>query len=498
MRKFSLIFALAILLIPSAQVHAEKDPGSLYLESIKLFRAGQYEQARERFAEILTGYPDSRFAQDAAFKIGESYYRQGSFEKAGGYFRLYLEHFSTGKNCRDAKTRLDQCEKKVGREILAANPLMKNRSGPLRLVQVNRFADPNYKALERRLAAWSAQGVNAVIVPGFHLGESTRHAFLAADIPAGPYFRTGSTRTEGSEVVDRLATIAHKYGIELILEFPARALPLEPRDRKWHPVKKVFTEGDGPDFFSVEVQSKLATYVTEAVAGPVDGIYFSELSLIPIEGFSENALAAYKEATIPNNEPGSLFENAEISPLGILSFDPAEGYENVALIKQRQIATLASTLAETARKRNPNFKVFTEVARQAITDPADGLLWHSQSVEDLVNPPFSGVIFRVNLHRDQSGAPLTEKGRSDSIARLLNAAASLTGSPAQVQVILEVIDSVTKKPLPEHYVSTAIGPNAGSKPFGIGLFDIPPGYDIKTALSPGIVPGATQEQGAVE
>ena len=53
-----------------------------YKDAYETFQKGEYKAAREKFQKYLEAYPGSKYADNALYWIGESYYNEKSYEKA--------------------------------------------------------------------------------------------------------------------------------------------------------------------------------------------------------------------------------------------------------------------------------------------------------------------------------------------------------------------------------------------------------------------------------
>src|SRR5207302_7075697 len=70
------------------------------LPAEELYRLGEqdlarsrYEDARSRFKDIVARHPDSSYAPRARFLIGETYFREGEFDKAVKEFEAFLAFY---------------------------------------------------------------------------------------------------------------------------------------------------------------------------------------------------------------------------------------------------------------------------------------------------------------------------------------------------------------------------------------------------------------------
>src|SRR5438876_7912519 len=89
--------ATLLLLGGCAWLSARPQP---VLPAEELYRLGEqdlarsrYEDARSRFKEIVARHPDSSYAPRARFLIGETYFREGEFDKAVKEFEAFLAFY---------------------------------------------------------------------------------------------------------------------------------------------------------------------------------------------------------------------------------------------------------------------------------------------------------------------------------------------------------------------------------------------------------------------
>ncbi len=60
----------------------EKDVKDLYMEAFKVYKANDFEDAREKFQTILKDYPENEYSDNSRFWIAESYYKEKNYEEA--------------------------------------------------------------------------------------------------------------------------------------------------------------------------------------------------------------------------------------------------------------------------------------------------------------------------------------------------------------------------------------------------------------------------------
>ena len=81
---------------PSAGGGGGADPKSLYDAAYNDFLKGNYDLSMREFQEYLTNFPNTDLSDNAAYWIGESYYRQRRFRQAIEQFDLVLTRYPKG------------------------------------------------------------------------------------------------------------------------------------------------------------------------------------------------------------------------------------------------------------------------------------------------------------------------------------------------------------------------------------------------------------------
>ncbi len=453
----------------------KNSPDKIYFEGVKLYRAGKYSLARERFFELLLLYPSSRFAPDSVYKIGESYYRESAYEKGGGFFRLYLERYSLGKNAADAKIRLGACEKIVGGKIDAAHPKTKRRGDPVRAVRIGWFFHPSLPALERSLAQLKLQGANAIIMPSMLLPGQKPHRVL--DKGAGPGALFHTTHTDVSqEIFQNIASMAHKYGFRLIAEFPVLSMPTGPRDLKWNPVSQVATPGSNLDIFAPKSLKIALGLIKDLAKNSIDGVLLSDIALPPLAGAGPHGIKAYIKAVGIAPAFSEIFlEPTEAAP-GVFNYKIDPGYTEIAKVKCEKVASFVKELAKAGKEENQNLEFYVELSPLSVKEPSEGMIRHSLDGENFIDPVLSGIFIEEDLLAISRAGALTEDSLSGSIERLLRGARAFTG-PDNIIFGIKIYDAVTRKTAPDWQTSAAIktGIKLGVKSFFASPWSL--GYD---------------------
>ncbi len=68
----------------------------LYRQALDAYRQQDFDRARRLFLELVEKYPYSKFYDNALFWIGQTYYREGKFDKAVEYFDRIINECDAG------------------------------------------------------------------------------------------------------------------------------------------------------------------------------------------------------------------------------------------------------------------------------------------------------------------------------------------------------------------------------------------------------------------
>jgi tol-pal system protein YbgF len=73
-----------------------------YMKAFGLYSADKYEEAIESFTAFIKAYPDSEFAANAQYWIGECYYTRSNLPKALDAFKKVISNYPKGNKVPDA------------------------------------------------------------------------------------------------------------------------------------------------------------------------------------------------------------------------------------------------------------------------------------------------------------------------------------------------------------------------------------------------------------
>jgi tol-pal system protein YbgF len=87
-----------------------------YEAAFRLYRAGDYQAAVERFQSFVQGHPQSDYADNALFWMGECYQKLGDYVLAAVTFERVSKEFPNGNKVPDALYRQAIALLEIGRQ----------------------------------------------------------------------------------------------------------------------------------------------------------------------------------------------------------------------------------------------------------------------------------------------------------------------------------------------------------------------------------------------
>ncbi len=126
----------------SAPVDKDSAPQDAYIKAFGLFSADNYSGAIESFEVFIKTYPDSEYAGNALYWVGECYYTQQDYNKALASFSKVITDYPKGNKVPDAML-------KVGYSLISMNEPAKARSELQSLVAKYPKSQAATKAKER-------------------------------------------------------------------------------------------------------------------------------------------------------------------------------------------------------------------------------------------------------------------------------------------------------------------------------------------------------------
>ena len=68
------------------EIAKNNDPALLYREGVSLYNDGDYNEAIDKFKQVMEGYPISPFAVDAELLLSDAYYSSAQYSDAASYY----------------------------------------------------------------------------------------------------------------------------------------------------------------------------------------------------------------------------------------------------------------------------------------------------------------------------------------------------------------------------------------------------------------------------
>lgn len=91
---------------PAASILPSGTPEAQYDFAIDLMKRGQYDQARQAFQEFLQLHPNHTLAGNSQYWLGETYYAQSDFKRAGDAFLTGYTTYASSNKAPDSLLKL--------------------------------------------------------------------------------------------------------------------------------------------------------------------------------------------------------------------------------------------------------------------------------------------------------------------------------------------------------------------------------------------------------
>lgn len=115
------ILCVVLLFVPAflTAAYAKKEDGQIYSQAIRESRSGNMDAAFMQLRSLLTGYPDSKYAENALFAVGEYYFLIADYDDSSRAFVKYLDDYPESKFISFALMYLLKIAEKRGDGLLA-------------------------------------------------------------------------------------------------------------------------------------------------------------------------------------------------------------------------------------------------------------------------------------------------------------------------------------------------------------------------------------------
>lgn len=102
----TLLFIISFHLFCSSALGLSQQGRGNYNEAVRFIKKKQYDFALMSFRSIARNFPDSMYAADSLFGIGEYFYNQGNNSEASKYFSEYVKLYPESEGAIFARAYL--------------------------------------------------------------------------------------------------------------------------------------------------------------------------------------------------------------------------------------------------------------------------------------------------------------------------------------------------------------------------------------------------------
>lgn len=103
---YILLFILCLLFLFDVPTLNGQSAEGLYREAIQFIKDKQYDFALLEFRAIIRDFPESKYAQESMFAMGEYFYTQGAYHEAIKNFAEYIRNYPDADGAIFAKAYL--------------------------------------------------------------------------------------------------------------------------------------------------------------------------------------------------------------------------------------------------------------------------------------------------------------------------------------------------------------------------------------------------------
>ena len=467
----------ALLGLAWAVSAASEDLAALYQKALKAFYAGEYVDAESDFATVYRLAPQAPYAADAAFKAGESAFRQERYAAAVRHFSHYLRAYPIGSSADEVKIRLAQARQKADRvdQIL---PLPEVRTDWPRLVAAwaDQLPFDDAKDLEKYLGSLAKNGYNAVVINAYKLpGAAPLTREEGPACPAGAYFAS-ATVPVCRDQLDEWIVNAHKFNLRLIAVLPVRSLVQntapEQWDRRFDPkTNELAADPRALDLFAPGAPERLAQIAAELAAAGPDAVWFGgDLEFPPDEGYSAGAIAAAEQSSNrPIDAPKLLaalpFDSTGRARQGLA--DPA--FAALCEARSGRLVAVLGQMIAAVKKVHPSCRLGAIVSAEAVADPMTALRDGGLDLDGLAGLPLDQLAADIDWRAWKLTRGLTAQKAYASMSDLSAQLARVVARPERGAAIFRGQSASAARPLPRWEIEGGIAAFMAGQTFGLVL-----------------------------
>jgi len=360
----SRVFLLGLILMtllsgclrpPTRSAQVEEQGWTELVEGIRSFEASRYLEAKRRFMKIIESYPGSPLLSEAQWLLARTYDAADEKQEAIRELRFFLKNYPKSLHEEEARlllSRLEHPDQKIVAVVWS----------PLSGWELEDYL----RAFRRR--------ANTVIISVFNQSSGR----------SGVFFQTSNAPV----LVDRLrewTETAHRIGFRVMASLPIREMRWatgahpEWRDARYDPNKGTLHSIEKLDLFNPEVKEMVLGLYRDLAGYPIDGIYISDLSYGPEEGWTPSAVRRYESLFAEGLDPGAV----SVGAVGGASEGPRPQFWHWTGWRSRYLSDLLKDLQADVRLHRPDLFWGAALPEVVLTQPLRGLAETSIDLLDL-------------------------------------------------------------------------------------------------------------------
>ncbi|MDE2304029.1 MAG: tol-pal system protein YbgF, partial [Gammaproteobacteria bacterium] len=99
------------------------DDAQAYQAAFDLLKKNQYDEAIAAFKRFLADHPQSEYADNAQYWLGETYYVNRDFDRALAAFRAVVDVYGQSRKLPDSMLKIGYCEYELKHDAAAKREL---------------------------------------------------------------------------------------------------------------------------------------------------------------------------------------------------------------------------------------------------------------------------------------------------------------------------------------------------------------------------------------
>jgi tetratricopeptide (TPR) repeat protein len=423
--------------------------GGMYDSAIEFFYQGRYDEAIERFSELVLASPNSKLVPYSQFMIGQCHLKMERNEEALRQFELYLKTYPDGDRVGEAEKGILISKEKLKGEKGRNEIISSQAKGMKRRIcaQVLYFDGKTLGEVEKKVKQLKNAGVDTLIVKAFQNKGDRIYKFATPLHEEGVYFKT-----EYAPVVDdilgKIAEIVHRNGLDIFAWITTRYANYgsegnpEYRCKSYNFETKKMELAKGFNLFHPDVVKRLEGLFRDLGRYPIDGILFQDdLILYHNEDFSNDANKAFLKEFGYSPHPDLFYIDPYKSDSGKYYVKAyTERFRTWANWKNRWLMDVAKRLMKASRESNPNLQFAVNLYFEAVINDFNGVAWFSETLSEALKNDFDYYAVMAYHRKAMKDRNIGMKEAIDLMAEAAEKAVKAVGDPAKVLMKVQILD----------------------------------------------------------